>query len=67
MAIVRKIFSQAPDYLSDDGALIVEVGYSQTALEAAFPNVAFTWIDLENGGEGIFILTKQQLLNINGN
>ena len=31
-----------------------------TALEAAFPNVPFTWVDLARGGHGVFVMTAQE-------
>ena len=30
-------------------------------LEAAFPAVPFTWIDLEQGGEGVFVVRDDEL------
>ena len=59
--IVRRILSQAVDYLTDSGTLICEVGNSDQALEAAFPRVPFTWIDFEHGGHGVFIFTAKEL------
>ena len=41
--------------------LVCEVGTSRTALERAFPAVAFTWLDLSRGGEGVFLLEGAQL------
>jgi ribosomal protein L3 glutamine methyltransferase len=61
MDIVLPMLTQARDYMSDTGILVVEVGYSKPALEALLPRVAFTWIDFEFGGEGVFVLTAKQL------
>lgn len=59
--ITRKIIAQASHYLNDGGFLVCEVGNSFEALESSMPNVGFYWPELENGGHGIFILTKTQL------
>jgi ribosomal protein L3 glutamine methyltransferase len=59
--IVEKILKHAAEYLSDQGILVVEVGNSDEALSAAYPEVPFTWVELTNGGHGVFLLTKQQL------
>ena len=61
MDIVLPMLVQARDYLTDDGILVVEVGYSKPALEALLPEVPFFWVDFEFGGEGVFVLTANQL------
>jgi len=61
MDIVLPILLQARDHLSDDGILVVEVGYSKPALEVLLPEVPFFWVDFEYGGDGIFVLTASQL------
>lgn len=63
--LVDKMLVQAKHYLNNNGILIVEVGASKPALEAKYPDIAFTWLDFANGGDGVFMLTKEQLLSIN--
>jgi len=60
--ITRRILREAADYLNDNGVLIVEVGNSCIALDAAFPLVPFMWLEFEHGGHGVFVITREQLL-----
>ncbi|MCC5014157.1 MULTISPECIES: 50S ribosomal protein L3 N(5)-glutamine methyltransferase [unclassified Legionella] len=67
LAIVEKILANAHDYLTEEGILVVEVGNSEYALVDAFPQLPFTWLDFEHGGQGVFLLTCQQLKAYFGN
>lgn len=55
------ILREAANYLNDDGILIVEIGHNRDALEAAYPNIVFTWLEVSSGNEFVFLLTKSQL------
>ena len=61
LTLTRSILAGAADYLSPGGLLIVEVGNSWEALERAYPQVPFTWLEFEHGGHGVFALSAQEL------
>lgn len=58
---VRRILEGAADHLNPEGILVVEVGSAAEALVNAYPHVSFCWLDFERGGDGVFLLTAQQL------
>ncbi|MBU0539596.1 MAG: 50S ribosomal protein L3 N(5)-glutamine methyltransferase [Gammaproteobacteria bacterium] len=60
--ITRQILRNAAKYLNTGGVIVVEVGNSCVALDEAFPTVPFMWLEFERGGHGVFVMTKEQLL-----
>lgn len=58
---IRKLLHQADNYLTDEGILVMEVGKSWNNITLAYPQVNFNWVDLEKGGDGVMILTKDEL------
>jgi ribosomal protein L3 glutamine methyltransferase len=58
---VRRILREAEAHLKPGGLLIVEVGSSAEAVDYAYPDVPFCWLDFERGGDGVFLLTAEQL------
>ena len=62
LKLALRILGCAPDYLADGGILICEVGNSMVHLMEQYPEVPFTWLEFDNGGDGVFMLTKAQLI-----
>jgi ribosomal protein L3 glutamine methyltransferase len=57
----RKILAHAAEHLTDNGILIVEIGHNRDALEAAYPDLPFTWLDVNAGDEYVFMLHRNDL------
>lgn len=60
--LVRRILAEAAGYLTPDGALICEIGAERAALEAAFPDHDFLWLDTEETWGTVFRLSRRDLL-----
>ncbi len=59
--LVRRLLADAPSRLKPGGILVVEIGHDREALEAAYPDVPFTWLETHAGHEFVFLLTREQL------
>ena len=58
----RQIILQAAKYLNPKGVLLVEIGHNREVLEAAYPELPFTWLETSGGDGFVFLLTREQLL-----
>lgn len=61
MDLVRRILDGAPDRLSAEGSLVVEIGMGQEALEASRPDLPFLWLDSETSEGEVFALQAVDL------
>lgn len=57
------LLREAPKYLNEGGLLVVEIGHNRDALMEAYPELPFTWLEVQAGNEFVFLLTKEQLQN----
>ncbi len=61
IGLVRTIINEAGAHLSEDGALICEVGRGRTQVEAAFPDVPMLWLDTEESQGEVFFAWARDL------
>lgn len=57
----RKFLTKVAEHLTDNGICVYEVGNTEVALQENYPDVPFMWVELPAGGNGVFVLTKEQL------
>ncbi|CAM4424853.1 MAG: 50S ribosomal protein L3 glutamine methyltransferase [Legionellaceae bacterium] len=61
LSIVNQILKQAIHYLTPQGLLFVEVGNSEAALMDIYPDIPFTWLEFQKGGNGVFLISAEEL------
>lgn len=59
--IVRRILAEAGSRLAKNGVLVVEIGHNRDALEKAFPDLPFTWLETSGGDGFVFLLNGAEL------
>ena len=57
----RVILAEAKRHLNPGGLLVVEIGHNRDDLEAAFPDLPFTWLETSAGNEYVFMLNAEDL------
>ncbi len=55
---VRQILAEAPQYLTANATLVVEIGQGRNRLEAAFQHLPFFWLDTETSEGEVFALKR---------
>ncbi|MEK6805404.1 MAG: 50S ribosomal protein L3 N(5)-glutamine methyltransferase [Pseudomonadota bacterium] len=63
MDIVARILDEAALYLAPMGLLVCEIGGSMREFEKRFPRFPALWPEFERGGDGVFIITREELLD----
>ena len=58
----RSILKHAAKHLTDNGILVVEIGHNRDALEAEYPKLPFTWLDVTAGDQFVFMLHRNDLI-----
>jgi len=64
LELVRRLISQASDWLTDDGIMILEVGNTWGLLDREVTvrtGESVQWLEFEFGGHGVCVLSKHEL------
>ena len=61
MDFIRKIIAGAPDYLSERGAILIEIGNEYENFKKAFPQVPVIWMEVSAGDEQVLLIQAEDL------
>lgn len=61
LALVGRILDDAAGYLAEEGAIFIEVGNSQAAMEQKYDFLPMTWPEFELGGAGVCCIQARDL------
>jgi ribosomal protein L3 glutamine methyltransferase len=62
--VVRRILEQAEQHLTAEGGLLCEIGRGRGALEMAYPQAEFLWLDTEDSEGEVFWIAASDLANL---
>lgn len=63
LVLVDKMLREAPDLLNPGAWMIVEVGNSMVHMPQKYPGLALQWIEFERGGNGVFAVQRETLID----
>lgn len=61
MDIIRRIIASAPDYLSERGAILLEIGNEYENFKKAFPQIPVIWMEVSAGEEQVLLIQAEDL------
>ena len=61
MDLIRKIIRGAPDYLSERGALLLEIGNEYENFKKAFPQIPVIWMEVSAGDQQVLLIQAEDL------
>ena len=61
MDLIRRIIAHAPDYLSERGAILIEIGNEYEHFKKAFPQIPAIWMEVSAGEEQVLLIQAEDL------
>jgi ribosomal protein L3 glutamine methyltransferase len=61
MDLIKRIIANAPDYLSERGAILIEIGNEYENFKKAFPQIPVIWMEVSAGEEQVLLIQAEDL------
>lgn len=61
MDFVRQLFAQAPEHMTSNAVLVLEIGHERVHFENAFPQLEVIWLETTAGEDQVLLVTSQAL------
>jgi ribosomal protein L3 glutamine methyltransferase len=61
MDLIRRIIAAAPDFLTERGALLLEIGNEFENFKNAFPQIPVIWMEVSAGDEQVLLIQAEDL------
>ncbi len=62
MDFIRTLLKEAPQHMTEDGVLVLEIGNERPYFEAAFPALEVVWLETSAGEDQVLLVSKEALL-----
>lgn len=64
MDFVRALFAAAPARMTDEAAIVLEIGNERAHFEAAFPDLPVFWLETSAGEDQVLLVTRDALTTL---
>jgi ribosomal protein L3 glutamine methyltransferase len=61
MDLIRRIIALAPEYLSERGAILIEIGNEFENFKRAFPQIPVIWMEVSAGEQQVLLIQAEDL------
>ncbi|MDO9198204.1 50S ribosomal protein L3 N(5)-glutamine methyltransferase [Rhodoferax sp.] len=63
MDFIRQLFTAAPQHMSENAVMVLEIGNERPNFEEAFPNLEVVWLATSAGEDQVLLVSRTALLN----
>ena len=61
MDLIKRIVREAPQQMTNDAVLVLEIGHERAHFEAAFPRLEVGWLETSGGIDQVLLITRDSL------
>jgi len=61
MDLIKRIIAHAPEYLSERGAILIEIGNEYENFKKVFPQIPVIWMEVSAGEEQVLLIQAEDL------